>query len=102
MSSGLCRDAAGERLTSVGPDVPVPFPARYGSPPCPACGYRCGCCCNCPCQTPCPNPDEDGFCDCEVSCHGGHEPWECLSWSTRYGWAKAKSAALAKRGDDRG
>jgi hypothetical protein len=71
---------------SAEPDVQVPMPTRYGSPPCPSCGYRCGCCCLCDCQTPCPAPDEDGDCDCDQQCHGGHQPWDCRSWRTRYAW----------------
>lgn len=84
------------RTHSPEPDVPVPFPLRYGSPACPNewCGYRCGCCCSCSCQTPCPTPDRDGDCDCAASCHGGHEPWGCADFVTRYDWAKAKSARL--------
>jgi len=75
------------------PEVPVPMPAKYGSPFCPACGYRCGCCCHCSCQTPCENLD-DGYCDCRPACHGGHEPWDCNEWSVRYNWAKEKSLRL--------
>lgn len=78
------------------PDVSVPMPSRGGSPYCPACGYSCGCCCYDECQTPCPAPDEDGYCDCvKKSCHGGHEPWDCQNFSTRYRWALAKSERLA-------
>ena len=80
---------------SAEPDVPVPMPAKYGAPFCPLCGYKCGCCCGCDCQTPCPTPDEDGDCCCTEACHGGHEPWDCRDWGTRYGWASAKSARLA-------
>lgn len=77
------------------PDVPVPMPMRYGSPYCPSCGYKCGCCCICDCQTPCPTPDEDGDCmDYDHGCHGGHEPWDCHYFTTRYYWAKAKSLKL--------
>ena len=61
---------------------------KYLAPGCPLCGYRCGCCCICDCQTPCPNPDGD--CVCEIPCHGGHEPWDCHAWRTRYEWAKSK------------
>ena len=78
------------------PDVQVPMPTRYGAPGCPVCGYLCGCCCHCECQSPCPTPDEDGDCDCPEDCHGGHEPWDCSAWVTRYHWACAKSARLAK------
>ena len=70
---------------TVEPDVQVPMPRYYGSPPCPACGYRCGCCCHCECQG------------------GEHEPWDCQDWATRYDWAKAKSERLARgqEGGDR-
>lgn len=82
------------------PEVSVPMPAKYGAPYCPACGYKCGCCCFCSCQTPCPNPeiwdeDEDPSCECRPACHGGHEPWDCNDWGTRYNWAKNKSERLA-------
>lgn len=73
------------------PEVKIPMPSKYGSPHCPSCGYRCGCCCHCYCQTPCPSPDIDGDCDCDNSCHGGHEPWDCYDFTTRYRWAKAKA-----------
>lgn len=83
---------------TVEPDVPVPFPMRGGTPPCPVswCGYRCGCCCPHSCQTDCPTPDSEGDCCCTEPCHGGHEPWDCHNFSTRYRWAKAKSDRLAK------
>lgn len=81
---------------SVEPDVPVPMPAKYGAPYCPSCGYKCGCCCFCKCQTECDKLDEEGYCDCPAVCHGGHEPWDCNNWSTRYRWAKNKSELLAK------
>lgn len=80
------------------PEVKRPFPAKYGDPGCPSCGYRCGCCCHCECQTPCPVPDEDGDCVCDSRCHGGHEPWDCCQWSTRYSWAKAKAKAAEPLG----
>ena len=62
---------------------------RYLAPGCPSCGYRCGCCCFCECQTTCPQPDENGDCP-HTACHGGHEPWDCRGWRTRYEWAKSK------------
>jgi hypothetical protein len=81
------------------PDVEVPFPSNYGTPACPNdfCGYKCGCCCQCNCQTPCPDLDVDGDCPHTEGhdCHGGHEPWDCENWTTRYYWAKAKSDRLA-------
>lgn len=79
---------------SAEPEVATPLPIRGGAPPCPACGYRCGCCCHHECQTlhQCPTPDADGDCDCRETCHGGHEPWDCWDFCTRYGWAKEKSA----------
>lgn len=61
------------------------------TPFCPACGYRCGCCCHDWCQTPCPSPDSDGECNCDQSCHGGHEPWDCHDWSTRFNWARERN-----------
>jgi hypothetical protein len=85
------------------PDVPVPFPSKYGTPACPAkwCGYKCGCCCHCICQTPCPEPNEDIDFEpwCSHDCHGGHEPWDCEAWATRYTWAKAKSERLASQNE---
>lgn len=79
------------------PDVPVPWPSGgyggLGIPSCPACGYSCGCCCQCSCQTLCPT-HENGYCDCFEDCHGGHEPWDCEHWATRYNWAHAKSARI--------
>ena len=66
-------------------------PPKGGVLGCPSCGYGCACCCHCDCQTPCPEPDDDGDC-LDHDCHGGHEPWECLNWSTRYRWAKWKAA----------
>jgi hypothetical protein len=83
------------------PDVPVPFPKYYGAPYCPSCGYKCGCCCHCICQTPCPEPysEEDGDEWCPHDCHGGHEPWDCEAWSTRYTWAKAKSERLVSQNE---
>lgn len=79
------------------PDVLVPLP-QYGTPACPVdwCGYKCGCCCHCNCQTPCPTPDVDGDCPHTDGheCHGGHEPWDCANFITRYYWAKAKSDRL--------
>lgn len=84
-------------LVSDEPDVPVPWPSGgyggLGIPSCPACGYSCGCCCQCSCQTLCPT-HENGYCDCFEDCHGGHEPWDCEHWSTRYNWAHAKSARI--------
>ena len=84
---------------SAEPEVPVPMPAKYGAPYCPFCGYKCGCCCICECQTECNNLESYGdeeYCDCSPACHGGHEPWDCGNWATRYRWAKDKSEQLAK------
>src|SRR5690606_28128206 len=94
ISTGVC--AMTERpstdyVPSLEPTVPVPLPAHGGAPPCPVCGYSCGCCCYHDCQTPCMAPDSDGDCDCGASCHGGHKPWDCLAFGTRYSWAKAKA-----------
>lgn len=75
------------------PEIEVPMPAKYGAPYCPSCGYKCGCCCICRCQTECQELIED-FCECASPCHGGHEPWDCYDWSTRYRWAKDKSERL--------
>lgn len=80
---------------SAEPTVSVPLPVHGGAPACPVCGYCCGCNCFDACQTPCPAPDEDGDCACGQSCHGGHEPWDCADFATRYDWALAKSKCLA-------
>ena len=76
---------------------------RYLAPRCPLCGFRCGCCCFCDCQTPCPNPNGDGGCDCDCDYysrhHGGHEPWDCGDWKTRYDWAKSKLPAPNTEGE---
>ena len=80
------------------PVITLPLPRHGGAPSCPMpwCGYRCGCCCNDVCQTPCPTPDQDGDCDCRESCHGGHEPWDCGSFSVRYDWVLGEADRLKK------
>lgn len=82
-----------EYVPSPEPIVTTPLLCHGGVPACPFCGYRCGCCCFHGCQTPCPTPDEDGNCSCDLSCHGGHEPWDCGDFSIRYDWARRKAEA---------
>lgn len=72
------------------PTITYPLLRHGGAPHCPFCGYSCGCCCFDLCQTPCPTPDEDGYCECGA-CHGSHEPWDCGSFSVRYGWARKEA-----------